>query len=247
MLETLHFNFTPFFVVFARVFGLMVNLPGLRERTIPMRIKMIVAIAIAIALQSIVAPSLAFSQEFLVIVTSELFIGCFLGLCIQIFFLSLSTAGTIMSHSIGFSNAIVSSLMDHDQLSVLTNGMMIAATAFVFILDLHHLILSGIAHSYGMIPLGSFLGFSEHTKIIAQSLSESTLYALKFAMPLFIFGCIVSVGMALTNKLIPQIQIFFLSMPVQIFVGLVLLLFCIKSTYQNFFEYFGLSIRGLLE
>ncbi len=246
MLETLHFNLAPIFIVFARVFGVVINIPGLRERTIPMRVKIVISIAIAIALEPMVGmPS--FSQEFLLIVATELFVGFFLGLCIQIFFLSLSTAGTIMSHSIGISNAVVTSFLDHDQVSVLTQGLLFAATAFVFILDLHHLILSGIEHSYRLIPLGNFSGFSEHTKIISQSISESTLYALKFSMPLFIFGCVVSVGMALINKLIPQIQIFFLSMPIQILVGSILLMFCIKSVYQNFFEYFGLSIRGLLE
>ena len=236
-------EFWPLLIIWARMIGLFSWMPGFSDLHIPLRMRMMIAIGIASAFAlTLKVPSYPInSSRMLIMFLSEYLTGVFLGFVLKIFLSALETAGTIMSQSVGLSNAFMPNLVDHEQTSILTSFFALAGTTFIFVFDLHHLIIWGVYNSYELIPIGAFNVFSDKAHIISHSTNEAFTYALKFSMPFFIFGNLIYLGMGILNKLIPQIQVFFLSMPIQILVGLLILMLSVGFILTTFLEYVSTS------
>lgn len=241
-------EFWPIIIISVRMIGLFGWMPGFSELYIPFRIRMMLAIGVGLAFSQIVhiPPYPANAPHLTVMLLTEYLTGAFLGLILKICVSALETAGTIMSQSVGLSNALVTNLIDNDQSTILSSFFNLAGIAFIFIFDLHHLILKGVHHSYEFIPIGTFHLLHHKADLSTFSVNESFKSAFKFSMPFFIFGNVVYVGMGLINKLIPQIQIFFLSMPIQILVGLIILMFSMSAILGGFLSYFGTTWTAVI-
>lgn len=108
-------------------------------------------------------------------------------------------------------------------------------------LAIHHLVLWGVYNSYKLIPIGTLNLFHDKAFMMTHTVNDAFMYALKFAMPFFIFGNIVYLGMGILNKLIPQIQVFFLSLPIQILVGMLVFMLSVGFILNAYLEYFSVS------
>ncbi len=241
-------EFWPFILISARLIGLFSWMPGFSDLHIPFRMRMMVAFGLALAFSATLhIPELPKNSTHLMVVfIAEYLTGTFLGFLLKVFLSALETAGTIMSQSIGLSNALTPNLIDHEQTSVLNSFFTMSGIAFIFLLDLHHLIIWGVYNSYDLIPIGTINIFQDKSIIMARSFSDAFMYALKFAMPFFIFGNLIYLGMGILNKLIPQIQVFFLSLPIQILVGLIIMAFSVGFILSTFSEYFNNSWTAIL-
>jgi len=236
-------EFWPIMIISARMIGLFSWMPGFGDLHIPFRMRMMIAIGVATAFSTTLPIPLypkhaSYMAELLIV---EYIIGTFLGFSLKIFLSALETAGTIMSQSVGLSNALVPNLLDHEQTSILTNFFTLAGITFIFVFDLHHLILWGGYNSYTLVPIGVLPLFQDNAFLMTHTVNDAFMHALTFAMPFFIFGNVVYLGMGILNKLIPQIQVFFLSFPIQILVGLIVLMFSVRFILNSFLEYFSLS------
>jgi len=236
-------EFWPIIIISARMIGLFSWMPGFSDLHIPFRMRMMVALGASMAFSTTLTPPPypTHASYMLILILSEYITGAFLGLILKIFVSALETAGTIMSQSVGLSNALVPNLIDHDQSSILTSFFTLAGVTFIFVFDLHHLVLWGVYNSYNFIPIGTFNVLQDKAFIITHTVNDAFIYAVKFSMPFFIFGNIIYLGLGILNKLIPQIQVFFLSLPIQILVGLIILMLSIGFILNSFLEYFSLS------
>jgi flagellar biosynthetic protein FliR len=241
-------EFWPIIIISTRMIGLFSWMPGFSDLHVPFRMRMMIAIGVAAAFSTtLVIPSYPqHASNMMLLLLSEYITGTFLGLVLKVYVSALETAGTIMSQSIGLSNALVPNLVDHDQTSILTAFFTLAGITFIFVFDLHHLILWGVRNSYDFIPIGAFNIFEDKALLMTQTVNDAFVYALKFAMPFFIFGNIVYLGLGILNKLIPQIQVFFLSLPIQILVGLIIFMLSVGFILHAFTEYFSLSWSRLI-
>lgn len=232
-------EFWPIMVISARMIGLFSWMPGFGDLHIPFRMRIMIAVGVATAFAlTLKVPNYPVSSFYMsAMLISEYLTGTFLGFTLKLFLSALETAGTIMSQSIGLSNALVPNLVDHDQTSILTSFFTLSGVTFIFVFDLHHLILWGVYNSYELIPIGTLNILQDKALLITHTVNDAFAYALKFSMPFFIFGNIIYIGMGILNKLIPQIQVFFLSMPIQILVGLIILMFSVGFILTSFLEY----------
>ena len=96
------------FVVFLRIAATVSLLPGFGERTVPMRIKLVIAIAftliIAPAIPSIPPPASVGTVATLAL--TETLSGALMGLGIRLFILALQTAGAIAAQSTSLSQIL---------------------------------------------------------------------------------------------------------------------------------------------
>jgi flagellar biosynthetic protein FliR len=66
------------------------------------------------------------------------------------------------------------------------------------------------------------------------------------AAPLFIFSLVFNAGLGLLNRLVPQMQVFFVGMPLQILGGLSVLVLCTSAIMYVFMRYFADSLGAYL-
>jgi flagellar biosynthetic protein FliR len=110
----------------------------------------------------------------------------------------------------------------------------IAATALIFVSDLHWEVFRGLASSYDAIPIkGTFdAGFS--LLQLAKMLAETFQIALRISAPFIIYSVVIQIAVSIINRVTPAVSIYFLSTPFVIIGGLLLTYFTIKSYLDQF-------------
>ncbi|MBP0575629.1 flagellar biosynthetic protein FliR, partial [Mycobacterium tuberculosis] len=78
--------------------------------------------------------------------------------------------------------------------------------------------------SYRLFPPGQWLEVGDFSAAALQLVAESFRVGVQMAAPFVVFGLIFNFGVGVLAKLMPQFQIFFVAMPANILLGLLLLM-----------------------
>jgi flagellar biosynthetic protein FliR len=206
----------------------MLSMPFLGQIEVSARFRVLAALGFSFLLTPALPPSgidPTMSYTSLAIFCGrELFVGYFVGLVGHMLMMILEFAGTIMSAEMGLSNATVfnPSLMGQ---GAMTSAMMVFfGTAIFLAFDLHHLMFRGFVKSYYLFPVKGTLMLGDISKGYGQLLSLIFSMGLQLATPFVIVFIVIQVGFGLMNRMIPQMHIFFVSLPLQIWGGFVVFL-----------------------
>jgi flagellar biosynthesis protein FliR len=216
-----------FFLVFARVGSAFSVLPGFSEAFIAMRFRLMLAGMTSIVVAPVVAPGLPPAPDspvaLLLLVGGEAIIGLFLGLTARLALAAIQTAGMIIGLQTSMANAFAYDPTTAGQNAVVGAWLSMVAMVLIFVTDLHHLMLRGLVESYALFrpteppPLGDL------TEIVVRLASSSFLLGIQIATPFMAFGFIFFLALGLIARLMPQVQIFFVAMPLQIVIGFIAL------------------------
>ncbi len=210
-------------LVFARVGALVMLLPGLGEAAVPPRVRLGLALLIAIVLAPTLAEALPAAPTqiwaAMGMVMSETLIGVMLGGSARFLVTALATAGQSMGLEIGiaFAQTADPTQTQSGQILAVFLGMM--GIALIFTTGLHHLFIAGIAGSYEMIAPGAPAPIGDLTQLGLKAMSTSFRVGFQIAAPVIAAGLIFRVGMGVLARLIPSIQVFFVVLPLQMLGG----------------------------
>jgi flagellar biosynthetic protein FliR len=212
-------------LLFARIGGMIMLLPGFGEPAVPPRIRLAFALAMAIGLGPALAnavPEPADSAMGMALqIGAEALIGILLGAAARMLVSALATAGQIVGMEMGISFAQTAdpTATGSGQLIAVFLGIM--GVALIFATGLHHMFLQGIAGSYQVIAIGGPPPVGDAAQLALEATATSFRVGFQIAVPLLVAGMLFRVGMGVLSRLIPQIQVFFVALPLQIMGGLV--------------------------
>ncbi len=175
----------------------------------------------------------------------EIVIGAFIGIFPQMLMAALDFAGSIMGHSVGFSNAQTFDPTMNTQSTIISSFLSLLAFTLIMILDLHHTMIAGVIESYFIFQVGQPLPFGDFADFLRQYLSKSFHIGFQIAAPFFLLSVIFNVGTGVISRLMPQLHILFIMMPLQIYLGLGLLFIGLPICMGAFLMYFDQSIFSL--
>lgn len=231
-----------FMTIFLRVGSAILVMPGFMTSYVSTRIRLSVALALTLVLMPLLSTRLpvppADFGSFLTTCIFEITYGLFMGLCMQFLYAALSLVGNFAGQAIGFSNAQMFDPTFQTQSIVLESFLSIIALTVIFITDLHHLMISAVVDSYVLFPVGSDLPIDNFAEFLSKSLNNSFIMGFKIASPFIAFTIIFYSGMGLLSRLMPQLNIFFLSLPLQIYLGLGLLFMTVPIIIVWFTRYY---------
>jgi len=215
------------FLVFARMGAAFVVLPGFSEAFVPARARLLIAGATTFALAPVLAPTLpALPVEpvaLALMVGAEAVAGLFLGLIARLTLAAAHVAGMI----VGFQTSLASALSfdpSTQQQGVITSAwLQTLAVVLMLAADLHHVMLRALADSYVLFPPGRWPETGEFAEAATQMVAHGFALGVQMAAPFLIYGVVLFAALGLLQRLMPQVQIFFLAMPLQLTVGFVLL------------------------
>ncbi len=250
MSQLLDIELYKFMLVFLRIGAAVMLMPGFRTAYVNTNVRLCFALALCFVLLLPLAPELPSRPdsfaETIRIVISEITFGVFLGIFMQILFSALNLAGNIGGQAIGFANAQIFDPASQNQSVVIDSFLSITALTVVFITDLHHLMLSAVIDSYRLFPVGNVLPVGDFSDSLSSTLNQSFIMGFKIGSPFIAFTVIFYVGMGLVSRLMPQLNIFFLSLPLQIYLGLGLLFITVPIMIIWFTKYFEDGIRQFI-
>lgn len=251
---TLSLNLLPalaavFLLTFGRIGALVMLLPGYGEQFLPTPQRLALALGVTLLMVPIVQPLFGpvpvNLQSLVALLIHEILVGLFIGLVLRFVTMAMSSAGSIIAQQTGLSFVSQLDPTQGTQSALLANFMTLVATAFVFASDLHHLALGAIHDSYRMFhPVLEFPS-EDFAKAGVMVFVGSFKLAVQLAAPFIVAGLVFQVALGVLSRLVPQLQILFLLLPVQIVAGFVLLMALLttmlgwysmhlQDTYGNF-------------
>ncbi|HLN24554.1 MAG TPA: flagellar biosynthetic protein FliR [Patescibacteria group bacterium] len=215
-------------LVFSRLGMAMMLIPGIGGTLIPARARMLLAVVISFLLLPVLGPQLPgmpqdLSRMFLLLL-GEVTVGLFFGVLTQILMSSLDLAGNFIGYSAGLTNAFVFDPVSESQSQLITGFLNTAAISLVFVTNTHHLMLRALVDTYGVFTPGQPLPFEDMSVMLVSTAGKSFTVGIQLASPLVVFSLVFNTGLGMLNRLVPQMQVFFVGMPLQIMVGLGILM-----------------------
>ncbi len=238
------------FVLFCRIGGVLMLMPGFSSSRIPVRVRLFTSFSITLALTPLLAREVAkilgddSPAAVIRLLTSEMLVGLLIGFLARIFFGALETLSGVIAMSTGLTSALAGPMEEHEQLPAITNFITFAATTLVFVTNLHWEVIRGIAASYSALPvLGLFEARFDLVQI-SDCLAKSFLISLRIGSPFIVYALITNFAIGLASKLVPQIPIYFITVPAVIAGGLALWYLTSSPFLQIFNEAFSAWIAG---
>ncbi len=124
------------------------------------------------------------------------------------------------------------------QAAVVGNFLSLLGTTLIFVTDAHHLAIGAISGSYTLLPPGAALPTGDMAELTLKLVTGSFLLGLQLAAPFLVFGFAVTAATGLLARMMPQLQIFFIAMPINILAGFLLMMLLLGSMMTVFLTYF---------
>jgi flagellar biosynthesis protein FliR len=199
------------------------KLPGMVKVVLSMCIALLLTIAIPASSQLPVLGSL----ESIMMIGQEFFIGIGLVFGIQISFAALLFAGKIIDLQLGFGVASVLDPMTQSHEALTSSVLNALFTVAFFILDMHHVLVKGIAATFHSFPVGSALIAPDQSHLISFFSSQFVL-GLLVVMPTMLGLFMLDMVIAFASRTMPQVNVYFVSLPLKIFTGITILSISLK-------------------
>jgi len=174
----------------------------------------------------------------------EVLIGTFFGAMTRLIMGTLETVGSIVALQTGLSNATVLNPALANQSPLASAFLSVAGVTLVFVTGLDHFLLRSIVDTYGMFPPGRTPIIGDMTQSYLQAFSSSFRVGIELSAPFLVIGLLLYVAVGVMQKLMPQVQLFLIALPVQIYGGLFLLAVTVSSIMALWLRYFDGTMQS---
>lgn len=234
-------HFALFTLVLGRTAGIFTAIPAIGGSRAPAKVRAAIIFSLALVLFPVLqlknveiptdVPSLA------ILMLREVLIGITLSVIVQAIFAAVELCGQIVGLQMGFT---VSTQFDpaSGQTSPIAVFQSILAMLLFLAVDGHHFFIRAMVESYDTLPVGHWHMTSGLMEFLVAASSSVFLLGVKLAAPVMVALLAANVALGIMARSFPQMNIFMLSLPVNIGVGFVILglsLLVFMHTLQNAF------------
>jgi len=228
-----------FMLVIARLSGLFLIAPVFSSQMIPGRIKVMALFVLGATLTPVVTattPEIPTGVlPLLLAVGTESVIGLALGFSVAIVFTAVQVGASLIDTSIGFSMANIIDPLNNAQATVLGSFYSLVATLAFLSVNGHHWMLAGFKRSFDMVDVGQVPDFDAMLNNLFATFSGLFAMAFQIAAPVLITLLLVDVVLGIVSRVVPQMNVFFVGIPLKIGVGLVAVIICLPA-FTSFLE-----------
>jgi flagellar biosynthetic protein FliR len=237
------------FVAFCRVGGCFLLMPGLASVRVPVQIRLFVAIAatgaLLVHLWDQILPLIDRRPQILApMIVSELMIGALIGLMARLYMMALQFIGAGVAMLIGYGGMAGPGIEEAEPQAALASIISFSALLLLFVFDFHHGIVRALVASYSVAPLNVFFNPQAALVDVADTLSEAFFMVLRLGSPFVAYAILVNLTIGFVNKLVPQIPVYFISLPFVIAGGLIIIYFGAGSMLALFADGFMATALG---
>lgn len=227
------FNFSEneiliFFFILLRMSAFVVSWPIFGVQTVPTSVKILFSLVLSIMVYPLANQSNFTSQigsyELIFVSIKEVFVGLSIGFLARMFLFALSSAGQIMSVSMGLSGVQLFNPASGERSTPLDQFQVFMGSLIFLALYGHHFLISAIFDSYQVVPM-SLTGLSVDVfRQIGVYADMVMLIGIKLSAPVMISILLMNIMMGIIGRAVPQINVLITSLPVNILVGFLVLI-----------------------
>jgi flagellar biosynthetic protein FliR len=227
------------FLLFCRIGGCLMLMPGFSSSRVPVQVRLFVAVAVTLALTPLLLATVNTAvpdqspAAVLRVIVSETLIGGMIGMIGRLFYMALQFMAVGAAQLAGFS-ALGTPVEDAEPAPTLATFVTLTATVLLFATDQHWEVLRALLASYSVLPINEPVAAEVGLVRIADAFSSTFFLALQITSPFIVYALIINLMVGIANKLVPQIPVYFISMPFVLAGGLLLLYFTIGEALRLF-------------
>jgi len=238
-----------FVLVFARVGAMVMLLPGFGESNIPARVKL----SIALLLTLIILPlhrnayhvDLTSISSLGVLMVHELIIGIVLGATARVTLSALNVAGSVIAQQLGLGFVTAMDPTQGQQGQIIGNFLTILGLTLLFATDSHYLVIAALSESYRIFSPGEIMPTGDVAALATNAFSAAFKIGLQLSAPFLVFGLVFNIGLGVLARLMPQMQVYFVGVPLSIMVGFLIFAVVLAAMMSTYFDYFNGVMRQL--
>ena len=236
-----------FLLIVCRVSPLMIIGPFWGSPLVPGQVRIYLALLVSALLIPVVRapipPDAATSMVALVLaVASELLLGFVIAFMAVLLFAAVQMAGQLVDIQVGFEIANVFDPVSGAQVTLIGQVLYMAAIFVFILLDGHHMMMKGLVDTFTVAPPGHpFSGIAPIQMLVERGGSLLFILATQIAAPAMTALFLVNLAMGLVSRVLPQINIFLVGLPLNVGIGL-LVLAASMSIFPSVMRY---AISGL--
>ncbi|MEW6769123.1 MAG: flagellar biosynthetic protein FliR [Pseudomonadota bacterium] len=232
-----------FMLVFARIGAMVMLLPGFGETNIPVRIRL----GIALALTLIILPlhrnaytiSMTSMAPLLVLMVHEIVIGVVLGATARVTLAALAVAGSVIAQQLGLGFVTSVDPTQGQQGVLIGNFLTMLGITLLFATDTHYLVIAALNDSYKIFSPGELMPSGDIAALATKAFSGAFKIGIQLAAPFIVFGLVFNLGLGVLARLMPQMQVYFVGVPLSMLAGFLILAAILGTMMALFMDYQG--------
>ena len=215
-----------FVLVLTRMSAFFLVVPVFSWKTIPVRVKVAIVLLLSVffsmAAPSAIDSSQTSSLEAILLISAEAFYGFALGLIVVLIFSAVKLSGRIIERQMGLAMAQTLDPMTGERVQPL--GVLIELIFILLFLSAngHHLFLLIMSRSYETFPAGSIPTVPLLVSGTVEAGSAMFVACLRLAAPILAAFLLLLVVLAVFARIMPDMNILFISMPLRVGLGLLM-------------------------
>lgn len=238
------------FLVFCRIGGCLMLMPGFGSARIPMQVRLFLAVSVTLALAPLLIPVVegdlakATVPTVVQLIVSETLIGAMFGVMARIFFLALQFMGTAASMLVGFSGMADAPIEENEPAPAIATLLTLTATVLLFATGLHVEVMRALVGSYSVLTVSDFFNPQFALAKVVDSASDAFILVAQLLAPYLAYSLIINFLFGIMNKMTPLIPVYFISAPFVMAGGLLLLYFTFSEALTLFLSGFQMFLAN---
>jgi flagellar biosynthetic protein FliR len=238
-----------FLLVFARTGTMLMLLPGLGEQNISARMRLTFALMLAAMLlplhRNAYHIDLTSLGPVVLMLVEEILIGGMLGVTARLTISALEVAGSVIAQQLGLGFVTAIDPTQGEQGMIIGNFLTLLGITLFFATDMHHLVIAALNDSYALFEPGDLPSSGDAAALITKMVAGAFRIGIQLSAPFIVFGLLFNIGLGLLARLMPQMQVFFVGLPLSILIGLLFLLLLLGAMMSFFLDYAGSVLHTL--
>ena len=218
-------QFETMLLILVRTSAMLFMVPIFSQMQIPQLLRIGIALVLSFVIARTVAPIAPLSGigDLAVAIAAQVFVGVIFGFVAYLLFTGIQFAGEIIDIQIGFAVVNVINPLTSQSVTVIGEFQLALASLLYLAADAHHALIAGIAGSFQLVPL-PYAGAPEIVAgDVVRFFTQALFVVFEIAAPVAIALFLVNVMLGLMARVAPQMNVFAVGFPIQIGVGLIML------------------------
>ncbi len=238
-----------FLLVFARIGTMLMLLPGLGEQNISSRIRLTIALVLAAVILPLHRAAYHIDTSALgpdlVMLVEEILVGAVLGLTARLTISALDVAGSVIAQQLGLGFVTAVDPTQGEQGALLGNFLTLLGLTLIFATNMHYLVIAALNDSYNVFAPGEVPSTGDVAALITTTVAGAFRIGIQLSAPFLVFGLLFNIGLGVLSRLMPQMQVFFVALPLSILVGFLFLVLGLGAMMGFFLDYVAGVLHAL--
>ncbi|HKI45092.1 MAG TPA: flagellar biosynthetic protein FliR [Balneolales bacterium] len=238
------------FLIFVRVSSILMTAPFFGSEMIPKRVKLFFAMMVTvllypvIPLQGATIPVTANSFDVIIAIFKEVSVGLAMGLVGQLIFGGVQFGGQFISIQVGLGFSSVIDPLTQQQNGVISQMLILLGTIFFLAIGGDQIYIKAMVKSFEIVPLGTVHMAAPAPELVKMA-GELFVIGVQVASPFIIVFFLMDLTFAIFARIMPQANVFFIELPLKVYVGLIMFGIIVPRLLPAFENFFSMLFHNL--